>query len=145
MLDRMKSLVQEKDVCVLATVSENTPHCSLMAYVTNSESMEIYMVTHRKTKKYKNLIENPRVSFLIDTRDSDRGSNRLDRKALTVGGLCEAIQDREKKEDVLANLLKRHPHLEVFAKDRDAALIQIKIESFLLLDGLTNPHYETLD
>jgi general stress protein 26 len=30
MLDKMKALVTEKDIGVLATVSNNKPHCSLM-------------------------------------------------------------------------------------------------------------------
>jgi len=144
MLDRMKALVREKDMCVLATVSDNRPHCSLMAYAANSKGTEIYMVTHTKTKKYRNLTENPWVSLLIDTRDADMDSRRLKTKALTVSGICETAQDRRKKEDMLANLLERHPHLEQFATHPDAEIFLIRIESFLLLDGLTNAHFETL-
>ena len=43
MIERMKELVRRKDICVLATVAENKPHCSLMAYVTDDECKEIYM------------------------------------------------------------------------------------------------------
>ncbi|MDY6951970.1 MAG: pyridoxamine 5'-phosphate oxidase family protein [Thermodesulfobacteriota bacterium] len=144
MLNKMKALVREEDTCVLATVSNNKPHCSLMAYATNSEGTEIYMVTHKKTKKYRNLTENPWVSLLIDTRDRDMAVERLATKALTVTGLCETVQDRERKEEMRASLLKRHPHLEAFAADPDAGLLLIRIDSFLLLDGLTEAHFETL-
>ena len=74
MLERMKAVVREKDICVLATVSGDKPHCSLMAYAADDDCREIYMVTHRKTNKYKNLKENPAVSLLIDTRE-ERCSN----------------------------------------------------------------------
>jgi len=144
MLDKMKALVREKDTCVLATVSDNRPHCSLMAYATNTEGTEIYMVTHKKTKKYRNLTENPWVSLLIDTRDRDMASQRLATKALTVTGVCETVQARERKEKIRANLLKRHPHLEVFAADPNAGVLLIKIESFLLLDGPTEAHFESI-
>jgi nitroimidazol reductase NimA-like FMN-containing flavoprotein (pyridoxamine 5'-phosphate oxidase superfamily) len=68
MIEKMKALVKRKDICVLATVSENNPHCSLMAYVTDNDCREIYMVTNRQSTKFRNLSANPLVSLLIDTR-----------------------------------------------------------------------------
>ena len=59
MLERMKALVREKDICVLATVEGSKPHCSLMAYITDDNCLEFYLVTHRHTAKYRNLMENP--------------------------------------------------------------------------------------
>ena len=38
MLKKMKKLVKDKDVCVLATVTENVPHCSLMSYVADRDT-----------------------------------------------------------------------------------------------------------
>jgi nitroimidazol reductase NimA-like FMN-containing flavoprotein (pyridoxamine 5'-phosphate oxidase superfamily) len=84
MLEKMKSLAREKDICVLATVSNKKPHCSLMAYVTDDECREIYMVSHKQTRKYKNLLENPSASLLIDTREENLGTSRPEAKALTV-------------------------------------------------------------
>lgn len=144
MLDKMKALVREKDICVLATVSDNKPHCSLMAYTTNSEGTEIYMVTHKETKKYRNLIANPSVSLLIDTRDENMGSPRLETRALTVNGLFKTVQDMVHKDNIRARLLEKHPHMEEFVTDPDAEVLLIRIESFLLLEGLTNAHFETL-
>ena len=86
MLEEMKALVRQNDICVLATASQNQPHCSLMAYTTDDECREIYMVTKKLTRKYRNLMENPSVSLLIDTRSEDPGSDRLKAKALTVEG-----------------------------------------------------------
>ena len=78
MLETMKAMVQERGTCVLATASEGKPHCSLMTYVANDNCQEIYMVTQKNTKKYKNLMDNPHVSLLIDNRaqqaESGQGS-----------------------------------------------------------------------
>ena len=41
MLERMKALAKEKDICVLATASGSNPYCSLMAYVTDDACREI--------------------------------------------------------------------------------------------------------
>jgi nitroimidazol reductase NimA-like FMN-containing flavoprotein (pyridoxamine 5'-phosphate oxidase superfamily) len=145
MLDTIKALVKAKDTCVLATVSDNRPHCSLMAYITDDECREIHMVTHRRTKKFRNLAENPIVSLLIDTREEDTGPRRPNAKALTVNGVFKTIQQPDARKLILARLVEKHPHLKGFAEDPDAELICIEIESFLLLEGLTRSHFEAVD
>lgn len=144
MLDKMKALVREKDMCVLATVSNNRPHCSLMAYVANDACTEIYMVTFKDTKKYRNLRENPWVSLLIDTREEDLGSRRPQAKAITVTGVFEQIGDDNMRHQIREALMRRHAQLEGFADHPDAEVFSIRIHSFLLLDGLTNSCFETL-
>lgn len=144
MLDKMKALVGEKDMCVLATVSNNRPHCSLMAYVANEACTEIYMVTFKDTKKFRNLRENPWVSLLIDTREEDRGSRRSQAKAITVTGVFEQIGDDNLRHQIREALMSRHAQLEGFADHPDAEVFSIQIHSFLLLDGLTNSYFETL-
>ena len=141
MLEKMHALAKEKDICVLATASNNKPHCSLMAYVTDDDCREIYMVTDKLTKKYGNLIENPAVCLLIDTRDKDTGDRRLHGKALTVRGVFREIDDDREKKTVLDRLLTRHPHLRELALHPDAAVFSVRIESFLLLEGPTDSHF----
>ena len=91
MLEEMKTIVKKETICVLATVSEGKPHCSLMSYVSDEEGREIYMTSHRKTKKFANLRANPSVSLLVDTREEDRGSKRANVRALTVEGEFQKI------------------------------------------------------
>lgn len=142
MLNKMKDLMKQKDICVLATVSGNKPHCSLMAYATDEQCREIYMVTHRSTKKYKNLMENPWASLLIDTRDEHSGPRRLQGKALTVSGVFQEINDETKKGLVREMLVEKNPHLKAFALQPDVEVISIKVESLLLLEGLTDSYFE---
>jgi len=144
MIELMKKLAKEKDICVLATVSGEKPHCSLMAYTTDDDCREIYMATHRATKKFKNLLENASVSLLIDTREEHKGSHRPEAKAMTVSGAFERLEDYQKKAWARARLLGRHPHLKEFLDHPDAEVICIKIRSFLLLDGLTDAHFEEI-
>ena len=144
MLEKMKALIKEKDICVLATTSADKPHCSLMVYVTDEDCREIYMVTYRQTRKYENLMKNPSVSLLIDTREEHLGSRRPNAKALTVSGSCGKIEDENKRNHVRSKLLRRHPHVEEILKHPDAEILCIRVESFLLLDGLTDAYYETV-
>jgi nitroimidazol reductase NimA-like FMN-containing flavoprotein (pyridoxamine 5'-phosphate oxidase superfamily) len=138
MLKKIKKLVKDKDVCVLATVTDNLPHCSLMSYVPDRDCREIYMMTQTGTKKYRNLAANRKVSLLIDTREEDCGADRDRIKALTVSGVFSPIGDREKNRLIRRKLLKRHPQLAAFAADPDAEVFAVKVKSFQLLEGVKN-------
>ena len=144
MIEKMKALVKRKDICVLATVSENNPHCSLMAYVTDNDCREIYMVTNRQSTKFRNLSANPSVSLLIDTREEHPGMQRPDAQALTVSGVYQEIQDETKKTRIRSKLLEKHPHIKNLMDMPDAEIFCVKVTSFLLLDGVSEAHFETL-
>ena len=141
MLEEMQALAREKNSCVLATIVDSKPYCSLMAYVTNTACTEIYMVTHRQTQKFQNLVANPAVSLMIDTRDATPRSKAL---AMTVEGIFKKITDPAKVQKVRRKLLSAHPHLSDFMGHAEAEVFQIKIISFLLLNGLTEASFEVL-
>jgi nitroimidazol reductase NimA-like FMN-containing flavoprotein (pyridoxamine 5'-phosphate oxidase superfamily) len=142
---KIKDIVKGKDTCVLATVSGSTPHCSLMSYVTDDECREIYMVSHKQTKKFQNVMKNPAVSLLIDTREEVVGSRRSNVKALTVNGMFQKIEEGPKKDFVRARFLEKHPHLKEFTHDPDAEIFSVRVESFLLLEGPVNAYFERVD
>jgi nitroimidazol reductase NimA-like FMN-containing flavoprotein (pyridoxamine 5'-phosphate oxidase superfamily) len=142
MLKKMKKLVKDKDVCVLATVMDNVPHCSLMSYVPDRDCREIYMMTRKGTKKFRNLAANRTVSLLIDTREEDCGADRAKIKALTVSGVFKTIGDKAKKKLVRQKLLKKHPQLKPFAQDPDTEVFAVKVKSFQLLDGVKDSYFE---
>lgn len=144
MIEKMKALVREKDSCVLATVSSGKPHCSLMSYIADPECREIFMVTHSKTRKYKNLQENPCVSLLIDTREEGRGIAIGQKKALTVSGIFQKV-DSARKKVIRAQFLDRHPQLKELVDDPEAVLISIRVQSFQLLEGVRDAYFAEPD
>ncbi len=145
MLKRMKELVKGNDLCVLATVSEGRPHCSLMFYISDEEGREIFLISNKQTKKYVNLIENPIASLLIDSREEQKGQGRFAIKALTVSGEFQTIKDSGKKDQIRAKFLERHPHLLEFLNDPGGEIFSIKLKSFQLLDGVKETFFETID
>ena len=106
MPEEMKILAREKNMCVLTTLTGSKPYCSLMAYVTNNSCPEIYMVAHRQMRKYQNLIRNPDVSLLIDTRDTSPPSAA---RAMTVTGVFQKIKDPTKKKKFAENCCQPIP------------------------------------
>ena len=145
MFEKMKDIIKGNDLCVLATVSEGTPHCSLMSYISDEEGQEIYLISHKQTKKYANLIKNPTVSLLIDTREEKKGQRRIDIKALTVSGEFQTIKDLKKKDLIRAKFLENYPHLTDFLKDPGAEIFSIRIKSFQLLDGVKDAFFEVIE
>jgi general stress protein 26 len=145
MLERMKDVVKGNDLCVLATVSGGKPHCSLMSYISNDEGNEIYMISHKQTNKYNNLIENPTVSLLIDTREQEKGGGRMYIKALTVTGQFHPITDLDKKDFIRSQFSERHPHLSDFLNNPGAEMFSIRVESFQLLNGVRDAFFEKID
>ena len=141
MLEKMKNLVRRKNICVLSTVSGNKPYCSLMAYITDATCKEIYMVTHKNTTKFNNLQNNPWVSLLIDSRETQPRSNA---QALTIDGVFTPFLDKNKENRVRNNMIKSFPHMKDFIHHPKSEIIRIKINSFLLLDGLTESHFVSL-
>jgi general stress protein 26 len=134
-------LSEKKNICVLATVSDHKPHCSLMGYITDAACKEIYMVTHKNTTKINNLQKNPLVSLLIDSRETQPRSNA---QALTIDGVFIPLIDENKKQKIRARMLESFPHMKDFIHHPESELIRIKINSFLLLEGLTESHFISL-
>jgi nitroimidazol reductase NimA-like FMN-containing flavoprotein (pyridoxamine 5'-phosphate oxidase superfamily) len=116
-----------------------------MSYISDEEGHEIYLISHKQTKKYANLMENPTVSLLIDTREEEKGQRRIYIKALTVSGEFQTIKDPGKKDLIRVKFFKKHPHLTDFLNDPGAEIFSIKIKSFQLLDGVKDAFFETID
>ena len=133
--EKMKELVRKKNICVLATVSDYKPYCSLMAYITDALCKEIYMVTHKNTTKFNNLQKNPSVSLLIDSREIQPRSNA---QALTIDGVFTPLTNENKKQKIQGRMLESFPDMKDFIHHPESELIRIKINSFLLLEGIFN-------
>ena len=140
-LEKMTALVRKKNVCVLSTVSDNKPYCSLMAYITDGTCKEIYMMTHKNTTKFNNLQKNPSVSLLIDSRETQPRSNA---QALTIDGVFIPLIDDNKRQNIRDRMLESFPHMKNFLHHPESEIIRVKINSFLLLDGLTESHFVSL-
>ncbi len=146
MLEAIKTLIQNSDVCVLATVADGAPHCSLMSYSTDDACREFYMITLTDSKKYRNLQGNSAVSLLIDTREEDVDHRRKDIRALTVGGVVRTLEEDPREEErILRQLLERHPHLREFAESGKAKVVAVRARTFQLLDGVSRSHFEEVD
>ena len=112
---------------VLATAYDNIPYTSLVAYAFDHRDKVFLFLTPRKTTKYLNILKNPNVSLLIDTRENtDR--DYLSGEAFTVIGKAVALSASKRRERLLRTFLNKHPKLADFSKERSTAIIAVDIQ-----------------
>lgn len=138
MLEKIKALIRDNDMCVLATMSLNGPHASLMAYTCSSDCAEIYLATPRQTQKYRNLSTDNQVSLLVDTRMT---AGRQNIQAVTITGRAQEISDAAHEVQIRNDFLHRHVHLQGFLDLPDIAFILVRVDSFQLLSGAQDSYY----
>lgn len=143
--EKMKRLLREQNMCVLATCSDNEPHCSLMAYVTDDPVSTVYMVTLKESRKFRNLMENPQASLLVDTRVGSDPLERAGIQALTVYGSFQALKSKLEREQVMRRLAQVHPHLEKLLVHPDVEPFGIRVQGLLLLDGVLDAQFLTVE
>lgn len=134
----IERLIQSRRHCVLATVGDGLPYCSLMAYATENDCARFLMATHRRTRKFQNIIRNPRVSLLIDSRETSTP------QALTIEGRGEEIIAEADRKTAAGLLLADHPGLADFVRHPDAVFVRVTAVSAVFLNGLTDAYYEKI-
>ena len=129
-LTRMLAFILEQDTCVLATSMGDLPHTSLMAYLPAQGGRLLYLLTSAQTHKFRNLSQNPRLSLLIDNRSTAQGPAR---QALTVSGQAQIMGPSPRQEALMERFAARHPDLAALSREPDARVIQVTVESLLLV------------
>ena len=69
----VRTLLDSQIQGVLATQHQQQPYTSLMAFAVTPDLRRIVFATARATRKYANLLDNPRASLLIDNRCNELG------------------------------------------------------------------------
>jgi nitroimidazol reductase NimA-like FMN-containing flavoprotein (pyridoxamine 5'-phosphate oxidase superfamily) len=125
-IDELKKLNAKTLYAVLATAHDDVPYTSLVAYAFDYEEKAFMFLTPRNTTKYVNIIKNPKVSLLIDTR-VNTDEDYLSGEAFTVLGKAAVLRASKRKERLLTTFLNKHPKLMDFSKERNTAIIVVDI------------------
>ncbi|NDV28897.1 pyridoxamine 5'-phosphate oxidase family protein [Desulfovibrio sp. JC010] len=140
-----QELISENSILVLATQGEDGVHTSLMAYAGSADCNEIYMISSRNSRKWKNLSRYPQVSLLIDDRDQKLSGRRNEIKALTIKGTFIPVVDKTEEKAILKQIAGAVPAIASAFSGPENSIIRVKAESFLLLDGPQNGFYIDLN
>ena len=136
-------MIRENNFCVLSTCRDNLPNSSLMKYVCNEKVNEIYMLSIKGSNKYLNIVSNPHVSFLVDTRSESQENAELI-QALTVYGDAEIIEDEVMSKLLKERLVAANPNLDVLADNQESCVIKVKINSVLMLNSVSESRFSKI-
>lgn len=139
-LDSMKkdlqSLFESQRLAVLATQNEGQPYTSLVAFAASKNLRHLFFATTRATRKFANLLADPRVAMLVDSRSNVVSDFRW-AMAVTATGKAEEIEGRE-REEASKLYLDKHAHLDDFVSSPSCALIKIPVERYYVATRFQN-------
>lgn len=131
----IKDLLNNQRFGVIATQDKNEPYTNLVAFIHSDNLKQIILATPKNTKKYDNIIQNSRMSMLID----NRGNKPNDIKnAIVVTAIGSANEIKRNTRYFIQLYLKKHPYLSDFINSKDTAIIRLKVEKYLLVNRFQN-------
>lgn len=139
-MKNVQDMIRENSFCVLSTCMDDRPNSSLMQYVCSESGTEICMLAMKGSRKHINIINNPHVSLLVDTRcKSAAGPDGID--ALTLYGDAAIMEDEAEAKLVKDRLVFVNPGLAVIARSKESCVIKVEIDSFLMLEGVADSRF----
>jgi nitroimidazol reductase NimA-like FMN-containing flavoprotein (pyridoxamine 5'-phosphate oxidase superfamily) len=128
---KIARLLDSQQLAVLSTQRDGQPYSSLMAFAFTPELANIVVATGKSTRKHQNLIQESRVSLLIDNRSNSENDFHA-AMAVTVIGKAQLIEQSERPgyEKIY---LQRHPYLEKFLASPTTAFVKIAVSHYVLV------------
>jgi len=123
---RLRILDTTQPHAVLATDSGGQPYTSLIAYALTPDMKEVIFTTPKSTRKYRNILKNKHVSFLIDTR-TNTAEDYMVAESVTILGNALPMRKGKKWLELKGIFLKKHPGLAEFVHSPETALILVEI------------------
>ncbi len=130
-LELIGDLLHSQKLAVLSTQDHGQPYCNLIALAATTDLKYLLFATTRATRKYANLMADPRVALLVDNRKNEV-ADFTDAAGLTALGKAWELQGLERQQ-FLKIYLEKHPNLEAFVANPDCALLRVKVDKYIVV------------
>ena len=127
-LRELSRLFAEQRFGTLATCGENGPYASLVGFAATDDLKAILFCTPRTTKKFANLLREPRVALLVDN-SGNAEADVAEAMAATATGHSAEVPPSE-REEALGLYLRKHPFLSDFARSPNCALMRMEVAAY---------------
>jgi len=134
-LDKIKFLLESQMLGAIATDMEGHPYVNLVAFASTKKLENIIFATSKNTTKYKNIMQNAKISVLIDNRQNTPSDFK---KSVSLTAFGEAEEITMNKNFYKKLYLKKHPNLMSFVNSSDCALIKIKVDRYQYVNKFQN-------
>lgn len=127
----LKDLFTSQGSAVLATTESGRPYLSLMAFAASDDLRFLVVATPRASRKYRNLMTDPRVALLVDNR-TNQPEDLKQAIAVTVMGVAEECSPAETGY-FLGLYRDKHPYLVDFATSLENVLVKVQVDRYYLV------------
>jgi nitroimidazol reductase NimA-like FMN-containing flavoprotein (pyridoxamine 5'-phosphate oxidase superfamily) len=142
--DSIQKLLSTIGFAVLATESAGQPHTSLIAVTLADDGQRLIFATYRKTRKFSNLMQNQRVSVLVDGRVRENPSSPSTNFVLSAIGRVQEVNATTRPRLLHAHL-QRHPDLLTFTQAADCVLLEVVVEAYQVVRDIDNVTWWQVD
>lgn len=126
----IRNLLESQKLAVLATQNQGQPYTNLIAIAASVDLKYLIFATTRATRKFANLMADPRVAVLVDNRKNEVDDFN-EAAALTALGKAWELHGIERQQ-FLGFYLDKHPYLKEFVADPTCALLRIKVDKYIV-------------
>lgn len=102
-----RNLLHNRQICILATVSEDQPEADTMCYTFLETQKQMIFTTHRNTTKFENMCINENVSINISDNQG----------CVTMTGKAKIIEEEETMKSYRDMHLENHPQFKAFISE----------------------------
>lgn len=128
--ERIEKLVCQQLYGVLCTQGRGQPYGSVIAFAFSKQLTDAVFATATTTRKYRLLLESPRVALVIDSRtEFPTDLHRIE--AITVTGHATELEPGDDYSRWAELLIQRHNQLKQFVASETTALFRIEVTRFL--------------
>jgi len=128
--DLLSRLFVTQQLGVLSTDLEGQPYSNLIAFAATEDLKSLVFVTNRNTSKYANVISNPKVAMMVDSR-TNKQSDFNSAVAVTILGTAVEVAGNE-RDRLLELYIAKHPHLADFVSRPYQALMRVTASDFII-------------
>lgn len=128
-LGKIREIFRSQRLAVLSTRNGEQPYSNLICFVASDDLSHILFATTRATRKYANLMQEARVSLLVDNRSNDP-ADTFQAMAVTALGVARELEDNEAGL-ALRVYIELHPHLKEFVSSPSTAMLRLDVEKYI--------------
>jgi hypothetical protein len=126
----VKDVLAAQKFCVLATQGQGQPYGSLVAFAETDDLKQLVFATNRGTRKFSNLMSEPRVALVIDSRSNSDSDLRNAVAVTALGPAHDAAGDE--RERLAGVYLAKHPGLAGFVNAPEMAVCVVAVEDYVI-------------
>ncbi|MBM3700679.1 MAG: pyridoxamine 5'-phosphate oxidase family protein [Actinobacteria bacterium] len=134
MYKKLIETIKAARFAVLATEKNKGPYLSLVGFLLDEDLKNLYFYTPVQSRKYDNIISNPSVSLLIDSREKYASQTDMI-TAVTLTGIANAVKKPER--NILKEYLSRYPELKNFTDSGLNVLIKVNIIKYIIVSNFS--------